>query len=145
MQFKGTCMPVAGLGDWSLRALCREVDPELFFPPRGVSCPEAVRVCRGCPVRVECLTEALAADEQNGIRAGLSERERRRLVRRRDARRAARSAGNPAQTPVPAPARVSCLDAARRRTRLSAVAVVADRLPLVVDVAASPLRVGGAR
>lgn len=75
-----------------MRALCLQADRELFFPPRGVSCPEAVRVCRGCPVRVECLTEALATGEQYGIRAGLSERQRRRLVRGRGARRAARSA-----------------------------------------------------
>jgi WhiB family redox-sensing transcriptional regulator len=75
-----------------LRALCLQVDPELFFPPHNGSSPTAARVCRGCPVRVECLAEALAAGDRFGIRAGLSGRQRRTLVRRRAAQRAARAA-----------------------------------------------------
>jgi WhiB family redox-sensing transcriptional regulator len=100
MQLKGIRTPAAGQVDWQLRALCRQVDPKLFFPPRNGSSPDAVRVCRGCPVQVECLTEALATDDRYGIRAGLSGRQRRALVRRRRAQRAARAAGTPSAATV---------------------------------------------
>ena len=95
MQFKGTCTPAAGLEDWQLRALCTQVDPELFFPPGGGASREARKVCRGCPVLAECLSEALASDDRFGIRAGLSGRQRRVLVRKQRAQRDARAAGPP--------------------------------------------------
>jgi WhiB family redox-sensing transcriptional regulator len=66
-----------------LQANCLGCDPDLFFPARGESCADAKAVCRGCRVRVECLEYALALGEKHGIWGGLSERERRRLRRRR--------------------------------------------------------------
>lgn len=68
--------------DWQDRGLCAEVDPDLFFPEKGGSVREAKRVCARCPVRVECLEEALANDERFGVWGGLSETDRRRLRRR---------------------------------------------------------------
>jgi WhiB family redox-sensing transcriptional regulator len=64
---------------WRLDALCAETDPEAFFPEKGGSTREAKRVCTGCPVRLQCLEDALRNDERFGIWGGLSERERRRL------------------------------------------------------------------
>ncbi len=66
---------------WRDIALCREVDPEIFFPPRGSSARPAKQVCGACSVRAECLEEALSyfAQDDYGIRGGLSERERKRL------------------------------------------------------------------
>ena len=46
---------------------------------------EAKAVCAGCPVRAECLDEALARIP-DGIAGGLTPAERRRLVRGRAAR-----------------------------------------------------------
>jgi WhiB family redox-sensing transcriptional regulator len=66
--------------DWEL-ALCRQVDPELFFPEKGGSTRDAKATCRGCPIRAECLEYALDNDERFGVWGGLSERERRRLKR----------------------------------------------------------------
>ncbi|MFE2850211.1 WhiB family transcriptional regulator [Streptomyces lavendulae] len=43
----------------------------------------AKRVCTGCPVRTECLTEALDNRIEFGIWGGMTERERRALLRRR--------------------------------------------------------------
>ncbi|MGH9022734.1 MAG: WhiB family transcriptional regulator [Acidimicrobiia bacterium] len=68
---------------WQERANCLGVDPELFFPERGASTREAKSVCAGCAVRVECLEFALRNHEKFGIWGGLSERERRRIRRRR--------------------------------------------------------------
>ncbi|MFJ7067530.1 WhiB family transcriptional regulator [Streptomyces sp. NPDC101115] len=66
---------------WSASALCAQVDPGLFFPTKGNGCPEARRVCLACPVRAECLAEALDRNEPAGMWGGLTTRERRQLQR----------------------------------------------------------------
>ena len=71
----------AGETAWQDRALCTQVDPEIFFPEKGGSTREAKRVCQACEVRAECLEYALGIDERHGIWGGMSERERRRLRR----------------------------------------------------------------
>ena len=68
---------------WQRQANCMGVDPDLFFPERGASTREAKEVCRGCVVREDCLEYALANGEKFGIWGGLSERERRKIRRRR--------------------------------------------------------------
>ena len=68
---------------WQRQANCMGVDPDLFFPERGASTREAKEVCRGCVVREDCLEFALANGEKFGIWGGLSERERRKIRRRR--------------------------------------------------------------
>src|SRR3982074_720444 len=86
-------MDAVEVPDWKLKANCMGVDPDLFFPERGMSTREAKEVCRGCVVREDCLEYALANGEKFGIWGGLSERERRRLRRQRAmARRAATGA-----------------------------------------------------
>lgn len=69
--------------DWQTRALCAQTDPEAFFPEKGGSTRDAKRICLGCEVRDACLKFALAHDERFGIWGGLSERERRKLKKRR--------------------------------------------------------------
>jgi WhiB family redox-sensing transcriptional regulator len=71
--------------DWMRDALCAQTDPELFFPEPGQPNREAKRVCAACPVRVECLEDALAKNERRGVRGGLSGMERRALLRQRKA------------------------------------------------------------
>ena len=73
----------AALSDWKSKANCMGVDPDLFFPERGMSTREAKEVCKGCVVRDDCLEYALANGEKFGIWGGLSERERRRIRRAR--------------------------------------------------------------
>ena len=67
--------------DWRDQALCAQTDPELFFPDKGGTSAPAKRVCARCPVRAECLQDALDTGERFGIRGGLSERERRKLAK----------------------------------------------------------------
>lgn len=93
MQFKGTCMPAAGLEDWRSQALCAQTDPEAFYPEKGESAREALAVCRRCEVAAPCLAEALAADERFGVWGGTTERERRRLRRAQRAAVLAESEG----------------------------------------------------
>jgi WhiB family redox-sensing transcriptional regulator len=42
----------------------------------------AKRICRGCPVRDDCLVEALDNRIDTGVWGGMTERERRALLRR---------------------------------------------------------------
>ena len=74
---------VADPQDWKAKANCMGVDPDLFFPERGMSTREAKEVCRGCVVREDCLEFAIANGEKFGIWGGMSERERRRVRRAR--------------------------------------------------------------
>jgi hypothetical protein len=69
---------------WRSRAACRDRDGELFFPSaeagpaRAAQEAAAKAVCSGCPVRTECLDEALARIPY-GIAGGLTEQERHQL------------------------------------------------------------------
>jgi WhiB family redox-sensing transcriptional regulator len=67
---------------WQELALCRQTDPEAFFPEKGGSTNEAKRICGRCAVRGDCLEYALGHDERFGVWGGLSERDRRKLRRR---------------------------------------------------------------
>jgi WhiB family transcriptional regulator, redox-sensing transcriptional regulator len=75
---------------WQERALCAEVGPggDWWFPEKGGSTREAKRVCWSCEVRAECLSYALETGQGFGIWGGLSERERRRFKRQREAQAA---------------------------------------------------------
>jgi WhiB family redox-sensing transcriptional regulator len=73
--------------DWRHRALCRDEDPELFFPigtagPAVVQIDQAKAVCQRCPVVQSCLDWALSSGQDSGVWGGLSEDERRALKRR---------------------------------------------------------------
>lgn len=68
---------------WQGDAACRDLDPELFFNTDGTDRTVALTTCASCPVRMECLDHALRTRERYGVWGGADERERRRLLRRR--------------------------------------------------------------
>ena len=70
--------------DWALRAACKNEQPDQLFV-RGAEQNKAMMVCAGCPVRSECLAEALDNQIEWGVWGGMTERERRALLRRRPA------------------------------------------------------------
>lgn len=73
---------------WMADAACRGVAPARFYPPEGDPGEDALAICAGCPVRVECDEHATAAHEVHGIWGGRPEIERRRpSPSPRDARR----------------------------------------------------------
>jgi len=71
-------------------ALCRGVDPDLFFGPSGPETrserlereAQAKAICRTCPAIVPCRAFALAELELYGVWGGLSEQERRTQLAR---------------------------------------------------------------
>jgi WhiB family redox-sensing transcriptional regulator len=71
--------------DWRDRAVCAQVDPDLWFPEKGGSTREAKQLCLSCPVRAQCLDFAMAHEERFGIWGGRSERERRRMEKEQEA------------------------------------------------------------
>lgn len=102
--------------DWMARAACKADTADGLFV-QGAEQNTAKRVCTGCVVRTECLAEALDNQIEWGVWGGMTERERRALLRRRPnaswravfekARRAdaataasAASAGNAGRTPA---------------------------------------------
>lgn len=90
-----------GAADYSWRdhALCRDTDPELFFPVGTtgsalLQIDKARQVCGECDVRAECLDFAIETNQDSGIWGGLSEEERRIIRRRRAAQSRLASSGN---------------------------------------------------
>jgi len=67
---------------WQEYAICRQSDPERWFPEKGGSTKVIKKICNSCPVQYECLEYALDNGEAFGVWGGLSEQERRLLRRR---------------------------------------------------------------
>jgi len=71
---------------WRQQARCRGVPTDLFYPDteeNDDAAAPAKAICAECPVREACLEYALAAREKYGVWGGLTERERRRILRHR--------------------------------------------------------------
>lgn len=75
---------------WRGAAQCQQAYAVLFFAPSHVEARDekqtreaaARALCSACTVREKCLDYALRVQEQHGIWGGLTEHERRRLLRR---------------------------------------------------------------
>lgn len=64
---------------WTKEALCTRLPAsrDEFFPDPGRIASDVRMICAACPVRAECLVEAILNDEKWGIWGGLSRNERR--------------------------------------------------------------------
>lgn len=86
---------------WQDRGRCRDLDPDLFFPPLESESSEqrqaresaAKAVCAACPVRTDCLSWAISNRERLGVWGGLNERERQAATALRRRGRSAVAAG----------------------------------------------------
>jgi WhiB family redox-sensing transcriptional regulator len=78
---------------WRYEARCSGQDTDIWYPPRDktqykVIATQAKSFCLGetgknpCPVKSECLWDAVSRDEPHGIWGGLSHRERNALIRK---------------------------------------------------------------
>ena len=98
---------------WWSRAACATADPELFFPishsgPALGQVTKAKAVCARCQIQPQCLRYALDAGPVQGVWGGLTEEERRRLLRRERRARVhplAEHTGGPVRVPETARAR----------------------------------------
>ena len=68
--------------EWATRAACNGADPDALFV-QGAAQNRAKQICMGCEVRTECLADALDNKVEFGVWGGMTERERRALLRRR--------------------------------------------------------------
>jgi len=80
--------------DWQKDAVCKDADPELFFPePKSGHAAKALRICRNCPVKLDCGIWAIDTDQPAGVWGGMTANQRKRktheLERLMAARRAA--------------------------------------------------------
>jgi WhiB family redox-sensing transcriptional regulator len=74
--------------NWREDVACRDADPDLFFPigTSGAALrqmEEAKRICRGCPVQIQCRTWALDNGVTDGVWGGAAPDERRPVRRSR--------------------------------------------------------------
>ena len=67
--------------DWASRGACRTADPDMLFV-QGAAQNRAKAICMSCSVRTECLADALDNRIEFGVWGGMTERERRALLRR---------------------------------------------------------------
>ncbi|HIT74915.1 MAG TPA: WhiB family transcriptional regulator [Candidatus Avipropionibacterium avicola] len=73
-------MSALDVDHWSTLAKCRDTEDILFC--EGAEQKRARTFCEDCPVRAECLADALDNRIEWGIWGGMTERERRALLRR---------------------------------------------------------------
>src|SRR3982750_5056308 len=81
VQCKGGRVQMGMISDWPSMAACQSGDPDALFV-QGAEQNVAKRICRSCPVRYECLADALDNRIEFGVWGGMTERERRALLRR---------------------------------------------------------------
>ena len=65
---------------WVSQARCRGGDPDELFV-RGAAQRKAATICRHCPVQLECGADALDNRVEFGVWGGMTERQRRALLR----------------------------------------------------------------
>ncbi len=67
--------------DWAPFAACRKTEPDALFV-QGAAQQQAKQICLRCPVVRECLADALDNRTEFGVWGGMTERERRAMLRR---------------------------------------------------------------
>jgi WhiB family redox-sensing transcriptional regulator len=67
---------------WSQQAACIKAEPDALFA-RGAAQQTAKQVCIRCPVIAECLADSLDNHTEFGVWGGMTERQRRALLKRR--------------------------------------------------------------
>ena len=77
----GLTVPITEERPWAAFAVCRDRDPDTFFPVTTDGEREAIRICEGCPVRIDCLEFAIETRVRFGVWGGVTEKQRRSIRR----------------------------------------------------------------
>ena len=79
------CIPafaaIVGGSEWTGKAVCAGGDPDTLFVT-GAAQREAAKICQACPVRLECLADALDHRIEYGVWGGMTERQRRAVLKK---------------------------------------------------------------
>jgi WhiB family transcriptional regulator, redox-sensing transcriptional regulator len=67
--------------DWAPQGACGKAEPDALFV-RGAAQQAAKKICVSCPVITECLADSLDNQTEFGVWGGMTERERRALLKR---------------------------------------------------------------
>jgi WhiB family redox-sensing transcriptional regulator len=87
MRREGGTRPVAPMArsamvtGWAPQGACVKAEPDALFV-RGAAQRAAKKLCVGCPVGVECLADSLDNRTEFGVWGGMTERQRRALLKR---------------------------------------------------------------
>ena len=65
---------------WMRDANCRDMDPDTFFPAKGIIPAHGYRIGLECEVSDECLDYSILANARKGVWGGVGERERLRMI-----------------------------------------------------------------
>ena len=65
---------------WVTQARCKGTDPDQLFV-RGAAQRKAATICRHCPVLMQCGADALDNRVEFGVWGGMTERQRRALLK----------------------------------------------------------------
>lgn len=66
--------------DWVQNAACKDVDPDELFT-QGAAQRKSVAICRHCTVMQQCAADALDNQVEYGVWGGMTERQRRALLK----------------------------------------------------------------
>src|SRR6185436_9218746 len=69
------------VSNWAQHAVCSKAEPDALFV-RGAAQQVAKQICMGCPVIAECLADSLDNRTEFGVWGGMTERQRRALLKR---------------------------------------------------------------
>src|SRR5690625_7740647 len=72
----------ARIQDWFMHGMCRHLQPEEFFAEGHDAHLQTRTRCFDCPVRLECLADAVGYRVNWANCGGTTERERRAIMRR---------------------------------------------------------------
>ncbi len=74
-------VPITEERPWAAFAICKDRDPDSFFPANVQGERDAMRICNGCPVQIDCLEFAMEARIRFGVWGGMTEKQRQLLHR----------------------------------------------------------------
>jgi len=66
---------------WQEQAACYGINPDVFFPTSEEEAGPALAYCGACHIQEVCLAWAVKNGERYGVWGGLTEQQRRRLIR----------------------------------------------------------------